>query len=122
MSEVIGFPSPRPGSKHEGMNLRDISDLRDAGGTIDTDATRVYGQPYETADGTTVIPVTRQRGAALGVYVIKDGEVTWSPAVDATRVALMGIFVGLVTASLAGAAMIRRPPWPDMHGFVTRRR
>ena len=70
------------------------------------------GAPYGPADGTTVIPVTKTRGGALGVFVVKDGEAKFEPAVDATRIALMGILIGLVSASLAGAAMVRRPPWP----------
>lgn len=40
-------------------------------------------------------------------------------AVDATRVAMLGISVGLVPVALAGLAMIRRPPWPDLHGEVS---
>ena len=75
----------------------------------------------EPADGTTVIPVTKTRGGALGVFVVKDGEAKFEPAVDATRIALMGILIGLVSASLAGAAMVRRPPWPDLHGEISRR-
>jgi hypothetical protein len=82
----------------------------------DPDTTRVYGQPYETADGTTVIPVVKP----VGVFAVKDGKATWQPAVDATRLAMMGIFVGLVSALLAGIAMVRRPPWPDLHGDVSR--
>ena len=90
------------------MNLRDAGQLLN----VDRDAGRVYGQPYETADGTTVVPVVRP----VGVFVVKDGEAKWLPAVDATRVALMGILVGLVSATLAGVAMVRRPPWPDLYG------
>lgn len=100
------------------MKPRDADDLL---GTLESDATRVYGQPYQIADGTTVIPVAKVRGGALGVFVIKDGVARWIPAVDATRVALMGILVGLVSATLAGVAMVRRPPWPDLHGDVSSR-
>jgi hypothetical protein len=42
------------------------------------------------------------------------------PAVDAGRIAMMGILVGLVSAALAGVAMVRRPPWPDLHGDISR--
>lgn len=100
------------------MKLRDVSELRD---TVETDASHVYGQPYETADGATVIPVVRVRGGALGVFVVKDGRAKWKPAVDSTRVALLGIFVVLVSATLAGVAMVRRPPWPDLHGDISKR-
>jgi uncharacterized spore protein YtfJ len=118
------------------MNLREA---REAIDTLvpDADASRVYGQPYETADGATVIPVAKVRGRSgpgagdtrfrlsakpIGVFVIKDGKATWQPAVDGEGVAMMGILVGLVSATLAGIAMIRRPPWPDLHGDVSRPR
>ena len=90
------------------MNLREAGQLF----RVETEPGRVYGQPYETADGTTVVPVVRP----VGVFVVKDGDAKWLPAVDATRVALMGILVGLVSATLAGVAMVRRPPWPDLYG------
>ena len=102
------------------MNLRDVSVLRDTAESDTARVSRVYGQPYETADGTTVIPVAKMRGEALGVFVVKDGTAKWIPAVDATRITLAGIFVGIVSAALAGVAMIRRPPWPDLHGDVSR--
>ncbi|KUH88710.1 MULTISPECIES: hypothetical protein [unclassified Mycobacterium] len=105
--------------------------------TLDFDpgASRVFGQPYEAADGTTVIPVAEVRGRArrggeanvrvltkpAGVFVVKDGKAVWRPAVDATRIALTGILVGLVSATLAGVAMVRRPPWPDLYGDISTR-
>ena len=116
------------------MNLREA---RQVIGSLETDpdAARVFGGVYETADGTTVIPVTKVRGASkpgaadgrfalrakpAGVFVAKDGKAAWVPAVDAGRVAMMGILVGLVAATLAGVAMVRRPPWPDLHGDISR--
>ena len=79
---------------------------------------RVFGEPYEK-DGILVIPVAAVRGGGggsgnqggdkkgtgggmglsarpVGVYRIKDGEVKWIPAVDATRIALLGQVVGMV--------------------------
>jgi hypothetical protein len=102
------------------MNMRDAGPLP---GTLDDDdATRVYGQPYHTPEGTTIVPVAKVGGGALGVFVVtKDGTSTWEPAVDATRIAMLGITVGLVSAFLAGLAMIRRPPWPDLRGEVSPR-
>jgi hypothetical protein len=100
------------------MNLRDAGELLDSL-EPHPDAKRVFGQPYETADGTTVIPVARARGGALGVFVVKDGKATWLPAADGTRIAMMGILVGLMAATLAGVAMVRRPPWPDLHGDIS---
>ena len=117
------------------MNLREAREVIDTL-PADPDASRMFGQAYETADGSTVIPVTNVRGASkpgvndgrfalgakpAGVFVIKDGKAAWVPAVDAGRIAMMGILVGLVSAALAGVAMVRRPPWPDLHGDISRR-
>ena len=106
------------------MNLREA---RQAIGSLDTDpdAARAFGDAYQIPDGATVIPVTTVRGGSprpLGVYVVKDGKASWVPAVDAGRIAMMGILVGMVSAALAGVAMIRRPPWPDLHGDISRAR
>ncbi|WP_068165542.1 hypothetical protein [Rhodococcus phenolicus] len=87
---------------------------------------RVYGAPYETSDGTTIVTVTGfhrawfRRGAVqpvpkpIGVFVVRDGEVRWVAAVDETRIALMGELIGLVAATIATLAVLRRPPWPDL--------
>ena len=104
------------------MNLREA---HNAVSTVvpDADPSHVYGEPYETADGATVITVAKVRGTRakpIGLFVIKDGNVRWSPAVDGERVAMMGILVGLVSATLAGVAMVRRPPWPDLKGDISR--
>lgn len=111
--------------------------LRDALDTMSTDGrlTHVYSQPYETADGVTIITVARVRGKLrpaklepgdepgdeiavrakpVGVFVIRGDEVKWEPAVDATRIALVGALTGLIAATLATLAMVRRPPWPDI--------
>lgn len=77
----------------------------------------VFGQQYQTPDGATIIPVTKP----VGVFVVKDGKPIWEPAVHATRIALMGILVGLASVTLAGIAMVRRPPWPDLYGDVSKR-
>ena len=105
------------------MNLREARET--VGALVPAvDASRVHGEPYETADGTTVSPVAKVRGLranSVGVFVIKDGKATWQPAVDGERIAVMGILVGLVSAALAGIAMIRRPPWPDLKGDISPR-
>jgi uncharacterized spore protein YtfJ len=69
---------------------------------------RVYGDPVER-DGVTVIPAAAVRGGAggggdnegnggggfgvvarpIGAYVIRDGTVSWRPAVDLNRVLLL---------------------------------
>ena len=117
------------------MNLRDALDA------ISTDGrpTHVYSQPYETADGATVIAVAKVRGKVrpvkanplesaseevavrakpVGVFVLRGGDVKWEPAIDATAIALVGALTGLAAATLATFAMVRRPPWPDLHGTI----
>lgn len=98
------------------MNLREARQVIDSLET-DPDALSVFGQQYQTPDGAIVIPVSKP----VGVFVIKDGKPTWSAAADDTRIAMMGILCGLVAATLAGIAMVRRPPWPDLHGEVSKR-
>lgn len=98
------------------MNLREV---RQAVDSLESnpDALSVFGDQYQTPDGSTVIPVSKP----VGVFVVKDGRSTWQPATDDTRIALFGILVGLVASILAGVAMVRRPPWPDLHGDVSKR-
>lgn len=85
---------------------------------------RVYGEPYER-DGLVVIPAAEIRGGGgggggedaakggsgsgggfglgarpVGAYVIGDGEVRWTPAVDATRIALHVLLTALGVAFL----------------------
>ena len=73
---------------------------------------RVFGEPYEK-DGATIIPAARIQGGAgggsgedpqgqgkgsgsgfgitarpVGAFVIRDGQVSWRPAVDVTRIVL----------------------------------
>jgi len=43
----------------------------------------------------------------VGVYVVKDGEVTWQPAVDVMRIIVGGQILGLV-AILAFRSILRR--------------
>lgn len=82
------------------------------------DATqRVFGEPCETPDGSTIVTVSsvgRSAPRAVGVFVVHGGQVQWEPAFDVTRVVLMGELIGLVAASLATLAVLRRPPWPDL--------
>ena len=78
---------------------------------------RVYGEPYRTADGGTVITVAKVRAGTatpIGVFVIHGGSVRWVAAVDANRVALIGVITGLIAAVLGSLALLRRPPWPDL--------
>ncbi len=81
-------------------------------------AKRVFGDPYEK-DGVTIITVAKVSGgggggsggdvsggqgmgggfgmsaAPVGAYVIKDGKVSWMPAVDVNRVILGGQLVAI---------------------------
>jgi hypothetical protein len=94
---------------------------------IDRNARRVYGEPYETSDGVTVIPVARIRtrrpssdrdadqgvnAVPLGVFVIREGKASFVPVVDADRIALMGVLTGLLAAVIGSLAVLRQPPWP----------
>ena len=76
---------------------------------------KVYGDPIER-DGVLVIPAAAVRGGGggggdaqnnagggfavtakpVGAYVIREGEVYWEPAVDATRIAMTGMLVAIV--------------------------
>jgi len=91
----------------------------------------VYGEPHHTPDGTTVITATRIQapgpdGAAVtatpvGVVVIRGDRARWVAAVNADRIALLGVLTGLVSAVIASPAVLRRPPWPDLRAAVVRR-
>jgi uncharacterized spore protein YtfJ len=81
---------------------------------------RVFGEPFEK-DGVTVIPAAHVQGAAgggsgedpqgqgkgsgsgfgltarpVGAFIIRDGELSWRPAVDVTRIVLGGQVVAVV--------------------------
>jgi uncharacterized spore protein YtfJ len=82
---------------------------------------RVYGDPVES-DGVTLVPAAAVRGGAggggdnegnggggfgivarpVGAYVIRDGSVSWRPAVDLNRVLLLAAAVVLLLARRAG--------------------
>jgi uncharacterized spore protein YtfJ len=94
---------------------------------------RVFGDPIER-DGAIVIPVARVRGGGgggggrgeaeqhgatgwgggfgldarpVGVYVIREGQVSWQPAIDVTRIALQGQIVA-IAALLVIRTLVRR--------------
>jgi uncharacterized spore protein YtfJ len=79
---------------------------------------RVYGDPIER-DGVLVVPAAAVRGGGgggddsenggggfglharpVGAYVIRDGEVEWQPAVDATRIAVSALAALVLVAFL----------------------
>ncbi len=90
---------------------------------------KVYGEPYEK-DGVTVIPAAVVRsgagggtghdekgqegegggfgatGSPAGAYVVKDGKVTWLPAVDPNRIFLM-VGMSVIVYLLMRPRMVR---------------
>jgi uncharacterized spore protein YtfJ len=76
---------------------------------------RVFGEPYEK-DGVTIIPVAAFGGGGggggdnqgnggsgfglggrpVGAYVIKNGEVSWQPAIDVGRMAYFAVVALLI--------------------------
>ncbi|WIM87096.1 hypothetical protein PT015_19845 [Candidatus Mycobacterium wuenschmannii] len=95
------------------MKLPDSLDQLPTNGT----RSRVYGEPYRTSDGATVIPVSKVRSGSatpVGVFVIQGGTTQWVAAVDSDRIALIGVITGLIAAVLGSLALLRRPPWPDL--------
>jgi uncharacterized spore protein YtfJ len=97
---------------------------------------RVFGEPTQV-DGVTVMPVAVLRGGggggggggsspdrneqgegagigfgvnarAVGVFAVKDGTVTWQPAVDVTRIVLGSQLVALAAIFFVGRALRHR--------------
>jgi uncharacterized spore protein YtfJ len=88
---------------------------------------RVFGEPIER-DGALFIPAAKVRGGGggggdtqgnggagfaltakpAGMYVIRDGEATWQPALDLNRVILGGQIVGIVALLVLRAILKRR--------------
>jgi uncharacterized spore protein YtfJ len=104
---------PRTGQKDNPVNIPESVQQLPVNGTRG----HVYGDPYRTADGGTVITVAKVRdGVAtpMGVFVVHAGKARWVPAVDKNRIALIGAITGLISAVLASVAVLRRPPWPDL--------
>jgi len=91
---------------------------------------RVFGEPYEK-DGVTVIPAARVQGGAgggsgedpnsqgrgsgsgfgvtarpVGAFIIRDGDLSWRPAVDVNRIILGGQVV-VVVALLTIRAIVK---------------
>ena len=91
---------------------------------------RVFGEAYEK-NGVTIIPAARVQGGAgggsgedpqgqgrgsgsgfgvtarpVGAFVIRDGELSWRPAVDVNRIVLGGQVV-VIVALLTVRAMVR---------------
>ncbi|MFF0611439.1 hypothetical protein ACFYUD_22530 [Nocardia tengchongensis] len=85
--------------------------------------TPIYGEPYQTPDGATVITVTEPGlfgPRPRGIFVISGGEAKWVCDANGERVALLGVLTGLVAAAFATAALLKRPPWPDTRIIITK--
>lgn len=80
--------------------------------------TTVYSEPLRIDESTTVVLVSRQTRSGgtvpLGALTTHDGATEWTATPEPDRLALAGIAVGFVAATLACVAMVRRPPWPEI--------
>ena len=110
---VEPFSAREPAKRISPVNFPESVDQMPTNGTRG----RVYGEPYRTADGGTVITVAKVRAGTstpVGVFVVHGGTARWVPAIDTNRIALIGVITGLISAVLASMALLRRPPWPDL--------
>lgn len=83
----------------------------------------IFGEPYQADNGVVIVTVARTGwfGSTMhpvGIYTITGDRTKWTPAVDNGRAALIGVCTGFVAASFATAALLRRPPWPDLNERV----
>src|SRR5437763_15785629 len=119
--------------KTESTSLRGALERMGAGSDAMT-VRRVFGDPIER-DGVTVVPVAAVRGGGgggggegtneegsgagagmgfgldarpVGVFVLKDGDVSWQPAVDRTRVIVGTQLIGLVGLLVMRTLLRRR--------------
>jgi uncharacterized spore protein YtfJ len=122
----VGQDGGRRERKEQTVEVHDvIAQARDA-----LTVKRVFGEPYEQ-DGVTIIPAARVQGTAgggsgqdpqrqgqgsgsgfaiaarpVGAFILRDGELSWRPALDVTRIALGGQVVAVV-ALLTVRAIIK---------------
>ena len=88
---------------------------------------QVFGEPIER-DGVTFLPVAKVRGGGggagdtegnggagfgltakgAGVFVIRDGDATWRPALDVNRIVLGGQLVAIVALLVLRSILRRR--------------
>ncbi|WP_216901360.1 hypothetical protein [Nocardia alni] len=89
------------------------------------DDSMVFGTPYQTPDGATIITVARPGGRfrpglrPLGIVVVQGRDSKWIATKDESLLAFVGVLTGLVAATLSTVAVVRRPPWPDTHISLT---
>ena len=65
---------------------------------------RGFGDPYEAAGGSGFGVSARP----VGAYQIRDGEVTWVPAADTTRVIILGEVFALVVVLVIRSVLRKR--------------
>ena len=105
------------------MNVDEL--LRAARGAMTVQT--VYGEPIER-DGILVIPAAKVRGGGggggdnqenggggfglsakpAGAYVVRDGRVTWEPAIDVNRIVIGAQIVAVVALLVVRSVMRRR--------------
>jgi hypothetical protein len=73
-----------------------------------------FGEPFEAANGTVVITVTGPSGRPVGVYSVTPEKATWTATVEGNKVALIAAITAFVATVLGTAAILRRPPWPEL--------
>lgn len=99
--------------------------------SADAATSLVYGEPHQTADGTTVITAARVTASGpdgsevtatpVGAMVIHGDQAKWVAAVGVSRIGMAGVLTGLLSAVIVSLAVLRRPPWPDLRVDGTRR-
>jgi uncharacterized spore protein YtfJ len=96
-----------------------------AGAQDTLSARRVFGDPIQ-ADGTTIIPAAVLRGGGgggglgdhngvgfgvmvrpAGAFAVRDGHITWRPAIDVNRIILGGQLVAITALLTIGPPLVR---------------
>lgn len=103
VKRVFGDPIER-----DGMTVIPVANVMGGGGggsgegPMSVGAATGDGEATETSPGQTRPAMGSGAGAGFGVratpagvYVIKDGDVSWRPALDQTRIAVMGQLIGV---------------------------
>ena len=83
--------------------------------STDPDADRVFGEPYQTPDGATIVPVSKVRHRrdgsrvtrALGVFVVKDGRAVQTPVSPGE---VLGDMRAITSGIEAGQRVVLSPP------------
>jgi uncharacterized spore protein YtfJ len=96
-SKVFGTPL-----RQDGLTVLPVAKVRGGGGGGGGPATQPHGDHEQSGMGGGLGLSARP----LGVFVIKDGRVSWRPAVDVNRV-ILGAQVVAVTALLVIRALIK---------------